>query len=200
MLIRLFPALILVLLIAGCAHTPDKAHRNNVCLIFENEQDWFDAAEDAEDKWGTPIQVMMAIMYQESSFRPDAQPDRKWYLGFIPGPRPSSAYGYAQAQIPAWEDYMRETNSSGADRDDFDDAIDFIGWFTWKTREINGVSLWFADKQYLNYHEGWGGYRKGSYKKKPWLVSVAKQVKQRASNYGQQLKGCREDLESGWFF
>jgi hypothetical protein len=200
MIIRLLSIALLSLLISCCAHTPDPAHRNNVCKIFQHQQDWFDDAEDAENKWGTPIQVMMAIMYQESSFRPNAQPERKWYLGFIPGSRPSSAYGYAQAQDPVWQDYIRETDNSGADRDDFDDAIDFIGWFTWKTRKINGASLWFADKQYLNYHEGWSGYRKGTYKKKPWLVATAKKVKKRASTYGQQLKGCREDLESSWFF
>ena len=45
------------------------------------------------------------------------------------------------------------------DRDDFDDALDFMGWFISKTYKVNGISKWDAYAQYLNYHEGWGGSR-----------------------------------------
>ncbi len=192
-------ALLLMLLgLSGCATSPPR-NTDNICAIFREQDDWYDAAQDANERWGTPIQVMMAIMHQESRFVHDAQPPRTWYLGFIPGPRPSSAYGYAQAQTPAWDDYLKEAGSWGADRDEFADAVDFIGWYTWKTHQVNGVSKWHADLQYLNYHEGWGGYRRGTYKSKPWLIGVSRKVKRRASDYGAQLRGCQDSLEGGFF-
>ncbi len=183
----------------SCA-TPPPKNINNICEIFEQRSDWFDAAADTEKKWGVPIQVPMAMMYQESSFKEDAQPAMEYFLGFIPLGRPSTAYGYSQAKTMTWKDYIRESGNSGADRDDFEDAIDFMGWFIYKTQKINGVSKWDAFGQYLNYHEGWGGYKRKTYKKKQWLVAVSKKVRNRAAMYSKQLKGCRKDLESGWWF
>ena len=138
-------------------------------------------------------------MYQESSFRHDAAPPMEYFLWIIPTGRASDAYGYSQAKTPTWSDYIRETGNSGADRDDFDDAIDFMAWFVHKTHKVNGISKWDAYAQYLNYHEGWGGYKRGTYKKKKWLMSVANKVKHRASRYGAQLKRCEEELDKGWF-
>jgi len=34
-----------------------------------------------------------------------------------------------------WDDYIKESGNWGADRDDFDDAIDFMGWFIYKTNK-----------------------------------------------------------------
>lgn len=190
----------LSMLVSSCA-TPPPDEPDNICKIFKQQDDWFEAAADAEKKWGAPIHVPMSMMYQESSFRHDAQPPMEYFLGFIPIGRPSSAYGYSQAKTMTWADYIRETGNSGADRDDFEDAIDFMGWFINKTHKINGVSKWDAYGQYLNYHEGWGGYKRKTYAKKQWLVGVAQKVKRRSTMYAKQLKGCREELEDdGWFF
>lgn len=181
--------LILSAVLAGCASKapPEKPH--NLCSIFKEKRGWYKDAKKANQRWGTPIQIMMAIMYQESSYRHDAQPPRPWFL-FIPLPRNSSAYGYPQAQDGTWEQYVSEAGGFFPSREDFGDAIDFIGWYTHKSRKLNGTSLWAADQQYLNYHEGWNGYRKGSHKKKKWLLSTASTVKRRASNYGEQLRRC----------
>ncbi|MFT5162525.1 MAG: hypothetical protein ACI9FJ_001101 [Alteromonadaceae bacterium] len=189
----------LCLTVSSCSTAPPN-NINNLCSIFDQRSDWFDAAADTEDKWGVPIHVPMAMMYQESSFKEDAQPAMEYFLGFIPLGRPSTAYGYSQAKTMTWADYMRESGNSGADRDDFEDAIDFMGWFIAKTQKINGVSKWDAYAQYLNYHEGWGGYKRGTYKKKKWLMAVSSKVKNRAAMYSKQLKGCRADLEGGWWF
>jgi len=152
------------------------------------------------DKWGVPIHVPMAMMYQESSFKSDALPPRDYiFFGLIPWGRVSSAYGYSQAKTPTWSDYIRETGNRGADRDDFDDAIDFMGWFISKTHKVNGISKWDAYAQYLNYHEGWGGYRRKTYNKKAWLKKVAKKVNDRAYTYAKQLKKCEDDLSKSWF-
>ncbi|WP_371734826.1 transglycosylase SLT domain-containing protein [Aliikangiella sp. G2MR2-5] len=193
--------LILTALITSCAaYRP--SNPDNICDIFLGETDWYEAARDAQHKWGTPIFVMMAIMHQESRFIDDAQPERDWFLGFIPLPRDSSAYGYAQAQDPAWEEYMEQTDNSGADRDDFEDAIDFIGWYTDGSQKRLKLSKWDAYGQYLAYHEGRGGYSRKTHNKKPWLKKVAAKVKKRASRYNAQLKGCRarlDDKVDSWF-
>jgi hypothetical protein len=183
----------------GCSTTPPK-NAADLCEIFYEKEDWYYSAADAREKWGVPIHVPMAMMYQESSFRHDARPPKDYiFFGLIPWGRVSSAYGYSQAKTPTWEDYIRETGNGGADRDDFDDAIDFMGWFIHKTHSVNGISKWDANAQYLNYHEGWGGYRRGSHKKKSWLINVAKKVKSRSLRYATQLKRCEDDLDKNWF-
>lgn len=186
---------------AGCsAYRPENP--DNLCDIFLGETDWYEAAVDANGRWGTPIHVMMAIMHQESSFVHDARPARKWFL-FIPLPRKSSAYGYAQAQSATWSDYRKATGRSGADRDDFDDAIDFIGWYTHGTQRRLKISRWDAYNQYLAYHEGRGGYARKTYRKKDWLLTVARKVARRAASYNAQLKTCKAKLDDkidGWFF
>lgn len=190
-----------ILSLSSCAAYKPK-DPNNICRIFEGETDWYEAAVDANKKWGTPIQVMMAIMYQESRYVDDAKPKRDWFL-FIPLPRKSSAYGYAQAQNPAWSDYRKSTGNSGADRDDFEDAIDFIGWYTHGTHQQLNISKWDTYNQYLAYHEGRGGYKRKTFEKKGWLKPVARKVEQRAGKYGAQLENCKAKLDDeidGWFF
>jgi hypothetical protein len=184
--------------LSGCATAPPK-QPDNICKIFEEKEDWYYDARDAQDKWGSPKHVLMAMMYQESTFRHDAAPPMEYFLGFIPIGRASSAYGYSQAKTPTWQDYIRETGNSGADRDDFEDAIDFMAWFVNKTHKVNGISKWDAYAQYLNYHEGWGGYKRGTYRKKKWLMAVANKVKHRAGRYGAQLKRCEAELDKSWF-
>lgn len=192
-LIVLFP-----LLLIACA-TPPPNNPENICDIFFENKDWYEAAKDMNSRWGTPIHVPIAMMYQESSFKHDAAPPMQYFL-FIPIGRASDAYGYAQAKTMTWDDYQRETGNTWADRDDFHDAVDFMGWFTNKTHKINGVSKWDAYGQYLNYHEGWGGYKKKTYNNKPWLIKVSRKVNERSKQYAEQLKTCQEDLDSGWLW
>lgn len=190
--------MLLSLLLVGCAGNAPR-NPDNLCAIFKEKRDWYKAAKRIEKRWKVPLQVPMAIMYQESSFKSGAKPPRDYLLGIIPWGRVSSAYGYAQAKTATWKDYKRETGNAWADRDDFDDAIDFIGWFMDKTHRVNKISKWDARAQYLNYHEGWGGYRKGSYRNKGWLLVTADKVKVRASRYGAQYRQCKDDLDAGWF-
>ena len=129
----------------------------------------------------------------------DAQPPMQYFLWIIPTGRASTAYGYAQAKDETWEDYQNATGNSWADRDDFADAIDFMGWYTSKSQQLNGVSKWDAYNQYLNYHEGWGGYRQGTYRQKAWLMPVAGKVDQRSKRYAMQLHSCQEELDDSWF-
>jgi len=190
--------LLFCFLMTGCAgNTP--RNPDNLCAIFKEKRDWYKAAKRTEKRWKVPLQVPMAMMYQESSFKAKARPPRDYLLGFIPWGHVSSAYGYAQAKTGTWKDYKRETGNRWADRDDFDDAIDFMGWFMDKTHRINNVSKWDGREQYLNYHDGWAGYRKGTYKKKAWLMITSDKVKARAGRYGAQYRQCKDELDAGWF-
>lgn len=183
--------------VTGCT-TMSPSNLDNLCAIFSEKEDWYGEALDAQEEWGTPIAVQMAIIYQESKFESDVRPPRDWFLGLVPLPRSSSAYGYGQAQDGTWDWYMKSTGNSGADRDDFADVVDFIGWYTNVTQRKLGVSKWDAEKQYLAYHEGHGGYSRGTFRAKPWLGKVAKKVSIRAKKYSAQLKKCESSLQSGW--
>ena len=192
--------LALLLLAAGCTTSPP-SNVNNICDIFDEKRGWYDDALDAQKEWGSPVPVMMAIMHQESRFVAKAKPPRKKIFGFIPGPRPSDAYGYSQAKKSTWKDYKRGGGNYGADRDDFGDAIDFIGWYNEQSRKRSGISKRDTYRLYLAYHEGHGGFNRGTYKSKKWLTDVARKVERRAGSYQQQLNGCEKDLEKGgWFF
>ena len=184
-------------LLGGCASGPPR-NPDDICAIFRDNRDWYEAAEDAQRRWGAPIPVPMAIMYQESGFRAKARPPTRWFLGFIPLGRGSSAYGFSQAKTPTWNDYQRESGNGWSDRDDFGDAMDFVQWYIDKSYRLNGVARHDAFRQYLNYHEGWGGYRRGSYRGKDALLVTARRVEQRAQRYTAQLPRCREELDRGW--
>ena len=173
---------------SGCSVSPP-SNPNNLCSIFQEKDSWYSAAHKVHDKYGIPIHVAMAIMHQESGFVEDAKPPMRWFL-FIPYGRGSSAYGYAQAQDPVWEDYLDDAGSFFSDRDDFADALDFIAWYMTKTKAVNGISLSDAYNKYLNYHEGWSGFKNGSYRSKDWLLKTARGVQQRADSYKQQLLHC----------
>jgi hypothetical protein len=197
---RLLLLLSCALVLGGCT-TSQPRDVEDICAIFKEKDDWYDDAADASDEWGSPIAVMMAIMYQESRFEAKAKPPRKKILGFIPGPRPSSAYGYSQAKKSTWKDYKRSAGRYGSDRDDFADAIDFVGWYNYQSYKRSGISRKDTYRLYLAYHEGHGGYNRGSYRKKKWLMDVARKVERKAGTYQQQLAGCEKQLKrGGWFF
>lgn len=197
---RRFLILCLLALTTGCA-TSTPSQVSNVCDIFEEKRGWYKAAANARDEWGSPVPVMMAIMHQESRFDAKAKPPRKKILGFIPGPRPSDSYGYSQALGSTWKSYKRSAGNYGADRDDFGDAIDFIGWYNYQSHRRNGISRMDPYRLYLAYHEGHGGYSRHSYRSKGWLLEVARKVEQVSDRYAAQLRECEDDLaDRGWFF
>ena len=201
MKIYLFKVCLLLIALTGCS-TYKPTLVDNLCNIFWGETDWYKDARSANKRWGTPIGLMMAIIKQESTFRADVRPQRPKFL-FIPLPRKSSAYGYAQAQDAAWYDYRKDTGNWSHDRDDFGDAINFVGWYTHTSQKRLGLSKWDPYNQYLAYHEGWGGYSRGSYNKKPQLLKVAQKVKRQSNVYGAQLKECQPKLDKsvkGWLF
>jgi hypothetical protein len=192
-------SLSLVLFVAGCSTIPPQ-NLDDVCDIFDEYYDWYNAAKEVEKKYGIPIGVSMAFIHQESRFVEDARPPREWFLWIFPGSRPSSAYGYTQALNGTWAEYQKNTGNWSANRDDFIDAVDFVGWYNQKTVKRTGIKKHDAYRLYLAYHDGAGGYLKGTYKKKPWLMKVSRKVDRRAKMYNRQLVKCRSTLDSGWMW
>lgn len=190
---RSLRALVLLLLVAACGGSNYSAPRNleNACSIVKERPQYLKAMKRAERKWGVPVHVQMAIIYQESKFIGNNRTPIKYVLGVIPMGRQSSAYGYAQALDGTWEEYQRAEGGRRAKRDDIRDATDFMGWYMNQTKEELGIPVTDARNQYLAYHEGRGGYARGTYRSKTWLLRIANKVGARAVTYQQQLAGCR---------
>lgn len=191
--------LLTLVALTSCVTAPPTSV-NDVCHIFEEKGGWYKAAKKAGDRWRSPIPVMMAIMHQESRFNAKAKPPRRKILWIFPGPRISSAYGYSQAKNTTWDWYLKSSGNRGADRDDFADAIDFVGWYNNLSQKQNGIQSNDAYHLYLAYHEGHGGFSRQTYRNKDWLLQVARRVDNLSRNYTQQLARCEEDLQSPWWW
>lgn len=202
---RTFKAIFFVpfvtLIIGSCASQPSNI--NDICSIFRQKESWYKDVRDAEDKWGVPIPLVMSVIRQESSFRHNAVPPRKKLLGFIPWfSRISSSKGYSQAIDSTWENYKRETGSGWSSRHDFEDSVDFVGWYINKSSKMCKIPKNDAYKQYLAYHEGQVGYNRGTYKKKKKVMQIATKVKKRTDIYAKQLAKCKTELDQNtrtWF-
>ena len=171
----------------------------DICKIFDEKRSWYKAAKKSEQRWGTPKHIQLSIIHQESSFKFNARPPRTKLFGFIPWKRPSNAYGYAQALDSTWEWYKNDSGRRFADRDNFDDAIDFVGWYTNMSNESVGISKWDPYNQYLAYHEGHTGWRRKTYQQKDWLKKAARQVDYRSKEWNVQLQHCEDDLDEDWW-
>ena len=186
-------AAVLVLLFQSCSTTPPR-NGDDLCAIFYQKGRWYWAARGSFERWGVPESVQMAIVHQESRFRADARPGWRRVLGIIPVGRLSSAYGYGQVKDGTWSDYIRATGHRGAERDDFAYVADFIGWYGDLIHRRTAVEKHDAYNLYLAYHEGPGGFARGSHLGKPWLLSVGRKVEARARLYQDQYPHCRERL------
>jgi hypothetical protein len=175
---------------SGRQSVKDTFPRNqaDICAIFQDNPHWLEAAREAQDHWGTPIATKMAIIWRESNFRGEARPVR--YVNGRPAGYLSSAYGFAQAIDGTWDWYRQETGRHDADRTNFADAIDFVGWYMNKTADLNGIPFWDAQNQYFAYHDGHTGFKRGSWRQKAFLLRAAAQVQAQAQRYQSQAPRC----------
>ncbi len=183
----------IVILVSACSGTEKPPSTViDACRMQTERPHWFRAMRETEAKWGVPVSVQLATIARESSFVADARPMRtqRSMIFFSREVPRSSAYGYAQAIDGTWDWYVRETGRRRADRTDFADASDFIGWYMNRNSQMNGVSTRDAYNQYLAYHEGKAGFARGSYRNKSWLPPVARDVQTWAVRYEQQLQSC----------
>ncbi len=189
---RTLRASILLLFLASCGGGNFSAPRNidDACSVIHQRPSYLAAMRAAQNKWGLPISVQMAVLYQESKFVGNARTPHQYALGVIPLGRQSSAYGYAQALDSTWDEYRHEQRRYNAHRDNIRDATDFMGWYMDGSTEALGIAKTDAESQYLAYHEGRTGFLNQSYKAKGWLVTVAQRVGARADRYHDQLAAC----------
>jgi len=179
-----------LLILSSCSSIPKNTADG--CSIFSDRYLWYKHAKKTEKKWGTPIDIQLAIIKMESDFDWLAKPKRKKIFKIIPYKRPSSSLGYSQAVKGTWKQYKNETGNKLAVRTRFKDSVDFIGWYTHKTEKLLKISKKDAFKQYIAYHEGWGNYK--NYKKNQKVIILAKKVKKHSERYKGQLKKCSKSL------
>ena len=189
-----------LLLLVSCS-TKIPSNQDDICKIIEENPSWSKHLLDTQKKWNAQPSTVMAIIRQESSFDPNAAPERDKVLGFIPWKRSSSAKGYAQAIEGTWEEYKKQTNKKRVKRTNFSDSVDFIGWYLSKAPSAR-IKAYEVDKLYIAYHEGYGGYKRKTYRDsdKAWLIDVAKKVKYNSVRYERQLMRCplKEQSKAFW--
>ena len=166
------------------------ANQNSACSILDEHRSWKRHLKRSKRKWGIPVEVQMAVIWKESSFRSRVKPPRKKILWVIPGKRPTTAKGYAQAVDGTWDLYKRKTGKRFARRTSFKHSTDFIGWYLNEAHEKLNIRKSDAYNLYLAYHEGINGYARKNYKSKSGLLKSAKQVENKASTFKKQLKKC----------
>jgi hypothetical protein len=190
---RTLRASILLLALASCGggNSSAPSQLDDACAILRQRPSYYGAMKATERKWGIPVHVQMATIYQESKFVGNAQTPHQYALGIIPMGRQSSAYGFSQALDGTWEEYKEDQNRRGAKRDRIQDATDFMGWYMNQSSETLGIARSDAESQYLAYHEGRTGYVNQTYLGKPWLVDVAAAIGRRSEMYEAQLYACR---------
>ena len=189
----------LAALLAGCVSKPP-ANPEDLCAIFKEKPGWYRDAKDAEIRWKIPVSVMMAVMNKESSYIANARPPRRKVLGFIPWGRESTAYGFAQATDEAWSDYRRETGARFRSRDNFGDAVDFVGWYLNRSHRHLNIPVDDARTLYLTYYAGMGGYSRGTWRNNAWLKDAASRVGAKNSRYARQLASCPGLRRRAWGF
>ncbi|NKB97280.1 MAG: hypothetical protein GKR90_02100 [Pseudomonadales bacterium] len=177
-----------VVALGSCTANPPN-RTNDVCAVFEQKSGWLKAARKAERKWGMPVHIGMAFVNRESSYVANAKPPRRRLLGLVPWTRLSSAYGYAQATDEAWTDYEKETDRWFTDRDNFSDAMDFVGWYNHRTHKALGIAKSDVFRLYLAYYTGLSGYRKGHWRSER-IQGYARKVQQQSKEYARQLQRC----------
>lgn len=196
-------SLTFLIFLSGCSVVPGASlledrtpptELNNACSILYQKPSWVDDLRKAKSKYGIKLSSVLAMMYQESKFIHDARPIKGSGKGLFSTPFASSALGYSQALEMTWAHYKRSAGVSGVSRDDFGDSAMFMGWYVTQSNQQLSIGKNDVYSQYLAYHEGQGGYSKKTYLKKPWLIDVAKKVKQRELMYAAQLNEC--DLSS----
>ena len=189
---RPLAATLALFLLASCGGRDYAPPRNldDACALASERPAYVNAMRDTERRWNVPVPVQMAIIHAESRFRGDARTPHQFTLGVIPMGRQSSAYGYSQALDGTWEEYQASTRNHRAQRDEIEDATDFIGWYAAEAYARNGIPPNDARNLYLAYHEGNAGYARGSYRSQRWLMDLADRVADRAVMYDTQLRAC----------
>jgi hypothetical protein len=173
--------------LTGCATTDT----DDVCALLAQHPQWRAPLQQASVDSGIAATVLLAIMRHESDFAAEARPYKRWLFDLIPtNERLSSAYGYAQALDSTWAEYQQIRRRPDAQRDDFADAVDFMGWYLQRAVRALQIAPDDARELYLAYHQGLTGYREARYEGKSLLLDAADRVAQTAKKYAAQWQHC----------
>ena len=184
---------IIFFFVVSCSSVPK--YSENACKIFDEKYLWYKHSKKSSEKWGVPIEIILAVIHKESGFVRFARPKRTKLFKIIPYRRPSSSFGFSQAVDKTWELYKTENEKPIALRISFKSSVDFVGWYFWKTNKINKISLNNAYSLYLNYYLGWGNYAKKTYKTDRKAIIFAKSVETQSKIYKNQLRECQKSLD-----
>lgn len=104
---RLFRAMALVLLAASCGGGSGTAPNqlDNACSIVRERPEYLRAFKAVERKYGVPVHVQMATIYQESKFVSDARPPYRYAAGVIP----TAAFPAPSATAKPWTEPGKNT-------------------------------------------------------------------------------------------
>ncbi len=186
-----FIIVILIVGAAACSIIPQKQFsQDHACSIIENKRSWKRAVIKTAQKWDVSPSMQLSFILTESNFRPRAKTQKTYFMGFFPTGRLSSAFGYAQAIDSTWETYQKKSGNRFSSRTSFSDSVDFIGWYANETTKKLKIAKTDVYHQYLAYHQGHRGFKRGNYKNKPNLIKVAKRTEKNAVRYNLQLKRC----------
>ncbi len=150
----------------------------DICQIIKQHPSWYQDAQKVFKKTQVPVYVQFAIIEKESHFKNNAHNIR------------STAFGYAQVVDEIWDKFKTDTHSTKARRDNFDDAVRFIGWYATQMQQQLHISPKNAYALYLAYHDGADGYLKVQHKKSASSKALALNVAKIARSYQNQLKSC----------
>ncbi|KAF0117187.1 MAG: lytic transglycosylase [Hyphomonadaceae bacterium] len=164
--------LVALAIIALFLSTPASAQTHNVCLLLDRHPAWEQHLEDAHERWGIAKGAILAVMDQESRFRPTA--------------RNGVNYGYAQSNPRTWNWFRRDAHMPNASREDFGASAHFIGWHFKKMHARLGLAIDNVGAQYLAYRMGEGGYRRAGASSSAQTRHIAN----RAANFDSQLENC----------
>ena len=198
---KLVAAVLLAALIplAGCGTASPPTRQADICEVFRQYPDWYDYARKSASRWEHRSTCRCRSCATNRVI--GATPGRRANgSGSNRSGRPSSAKGYAQAQDPVWNEYQAERGRLFRSRGDMEDALDFIGWYNHRTRRQLGIPLTDAQRLYLAYHEGQGGYRRGTWRDKPKVQRAARRVAATSDRYRAQLVRCESSFRcDSWY-
>ena len=155
-----------------------------VCEILAQNPSWSKPLKTAQDTYKLPPAFAMALMYKESTFNAEAKA------------KTSTAYGYAQAIDGTWKHFQEDVKSS-AKRNNFDDSVQFIGWYTAQLSKSTKLKMTDSYNLYMAYMLGATGfkrYKAGTFKNKAKIVEdkkLAQKVKDFTKQYNSQFKNCK---------
>ncbi|MFI3256434.1 MAG: hypothetical protein R3Y52_03215 [Psittacicella sp.] len=179
-------------ILAGCSFFNSQptttSYPTDACLMLRQNPQWLTDTLDVYYRWGVPVSIQLATIYQESHFRYNARPVKKnkwWQFGTH---YQSTSVGFTQALNGTWGAYEKATHNEWQTRESFKDATNFIGWYYNRSNKLLGISLNYAYALYLSYYQGYSGY--ANHLHNPAGTKLATNVQNWANRYHYELEQC----------